>query len=291
MPDRWIDQAEGLRKLLIKTPPHIVTLCSAMSEPGRPWALLNLAAALKQAGSDVLIVDAAAGQDGGLMEVPLQPIQLQNVIQGECCFSKAVSIGPEGIPVIAARSGVEGLVEALSNKQKLRSQLKLELGSIEVLLINTVPNLSGLQCADALLDQELVMTVRPERESVASTFKLIQTLSKRSSQRQYRLLVTGNPSIREAQRLHHALATALERSSNIKLSLLGVMPADRYVYHAASHGRTVVASNPHSFSAASFRKMADSLIRCRAAGLNRFAMNTLLVSKNTKQGALSSVRG
>jgi flagellar biosynthesis protein FlhG len=291
MPDQWVDQAEGLRRLLVKTPPQIVTLCSALPEPGRPWALLNLAAALRQAGSGVLIVDAAAGQEGGLMASPLQPIQLKNVLEGHCTFAHAISMGPEEIPVIAAQSGLTGLVEAVSENKQLAAQLKLDAGSIEVLLVNTVPDSSGAQCPDNLLNQEVVITVRPERDSVAATYQLIKTLCQRSSQRQYRLLISGDPNIREAQRLHRALSSALERSSNVKLTLLGLMPSDRYVHQAASHGRAVVASAPNTFSAASFRKMADSLIRCRTAASHRYGMSAPMASNMPKPGALSSVRG
>jgi len=290
MSDQWIDQAAGLRKLLVKTPPQIITLCSALPEPGRPWALLNLAAALQQAGSGVLIADAAAGQEGGLMEVPLQAIQLKNVLQGHCSFLHAISKGPEHIPVIAAQSGVEGIVHALSHDHPFASQLKLDLGSIEVVLVNTVANPSGAQCPDELLDQEIVITVRPERESVAASYQLIKKLCERSNQRQFRLLISGNPNLREAQRLHRALSNALERSFKVQLTLLGMMPADRYVHQAASHGRAVVASAPHTFSAASFRKMADSLIRCRTVGLNRFTTPAPMVKNVPKPRVISSVR-
>jgi|GEM_PF-5247264 len=291
MPDQWIDQAEGLRKLLVKTPPQIVTLCSATPEPGRPWALLNLAAALKQAGSGVLIIDGAAGQEGGLMACPVQPIQLKNVLEESCSLSQAISVAPEQIPVIAAQSGLDGLVEALSENHSFSRQLKLASETTEVLLVNTIPNAQGWQCPDALLGQEMVMTVRPERNSVSATYELIKSLCERSSQREFRLLISGNPDVRESQRLHKALSSALARTLNVKLTLLGVMPSDRNLHQAASHGRAVVASHPNTFSAASFRKMADSLIRCRTAGLSRSGISTSLVPKINKSGAFSSVRG
>jgi flagellar biosynthesis protein FlhG len=291
MPDQWIDQAEGLRKLLVKAPPQIVTLCSAMPEPGRPWALLNLAAALKQAGSGVLILDGAAGQAGGLMACPVQPIQFKNILEGNCSISQAISMAPEQIPVIAAQSGLDGLVEALSENHSFSRQLKLDSGTTEVLLVNTLPNAHGLQCPDALLGQEMVITVRPERSSVSATYELIKSLCERSSQRTFRLLISGNPDVRESQRLHKALSSALARTFNVNMTLLGVMPSDRNLHHAASQGRAVVASHPNTFSAASFRKMADSLIRCRTAGLPRLGVPTSLVPKINTSSAISLVRG
>jgi len=291
MRNQWIDQAEGLRKLLVKTPPQIITLCSALPEPGRPWALLNLAAALKQAGSGVVIMDGAAGQQGGLMACPLQPIQLKNVLEGTCTLTQAISMAPEHIPVIAAQSGLEGLVESLSQNQQFAQQLKLDVESTEVLLVNTVPDALGSSFPDALLTQELVITVRPERASVSATYEMVQSLCKRSPQRDFRLLISGNPNIREAQRLHRALSSSLAKSFGVNLTLLGVMPSDRYLHNAASHGRAVVSSHPNTFSAASFRKMADSLIRCRSAASPRFGVPSHVVSNFTQPDAIYSVRG
>jgi len=291
MLDHWVDQADGLRRLLSKTPPQIVTLCSAISEPGRPWALLNLAAALREAGVGVLIVDAAVGQDGGLLAEHREGYELQDVLHAQCTLAEAIHNGPEDIPVICAHSGVEGLVTALTENQTFLGQLQLFSEGIEILLVNTVPDATGAQCSDELLSQEMVITVRPERASVAETYRLIQSLCERSSQREFRLLVSGKPSIREAQKLHRALSQALDRALDLQLTLLGIMPSDRYLREAASEGRTVVIRNPNTVSASSFRRMADSLIRCRAVESQRLGISPVLTSKTPKSRAFSSLRG
>ncbi len=264
MAERWSDQADGLRRLLSEVPLQFIALTSAQPEAGRPWAVLNLAAALRLAGVGVLVVDAAAGVPGGLTTARSGGHELADVLAGRCQLEAAILPGPEGIPVLPARTGVAGLAGAGAPARLLSARLHALPGGIEVMLVNLPAGESGTQVTPALLAHELVVTASPQRESVTATYRLLRRLAQQGGKREFRLLVTGANHAGEAHRVHHTLAQALQRWAGARLDLLGVMPADPHLRMAASQGRTLVASEPDAATASNFRRMADSLIRLRS---------------------------
>jgi flagellar biosynthesis protein FlhG len=264
MAELWNDQADGLRRLLSVVPLQFVALTSAHAEPGRPWAVLNLAAALRLAGVGVLVIDGAAGYPGGLTAPLHGGHELADVLAGRCQLEAAILPGPEGIPVLPARTGIAGLAEDDAPARRLSERLHALPGGIEVLLVNLPADEGGGQVSAALLAHELVVTASPDRDSVTSTYRLLKRLALSSGKREFRLLVTGAASAAEARRVHRTLAQALERWVDVRLDLLGVMPADPDLRLAASQGRTLVTAQPSAATASNFRRMADSLIRWRS---------------------------
>ncbi len=258
-----MDQADGLRRLLSGVSLQIVSLTSAMADAGRPWAVLNLAAALRLAGVGVLVVDAAAGHAGGLTDARRRGHELADVLAGTCTLESAVLPGPDGILVLPARTGVADLASHSDAARAFARQLQALPGGIEVLLVHLPAGEAGDQVSEALLAHELVISVAPQREAITAAYRLIRRLAASSGKRAFRLLVTGAVHAQEAQRVHANLSQALHRFTGVQLTLLGVMPADSRLRHAASLGRTVVACEPAAPAASSFRRMADSLIRWR----------------------------
>jgi flagellar biosynthesis protein FlhG len=225
--------------------------------------VLNLAAALRMAGVGVLVVDAAAGHPGGLTSRRSGGHELADVLAGRCTLEAAILPGPEGIPVLPARTGVHGLAGPGEPARRFSERLRGLPGGIEVLLVNLPADETGSQVPTGLLQHEVVVSVRPDRDSITGSYRLIKRLAAISGKREFRLLVTGAASLAEAQRVHRNLSHATEQWLDARLDLLGVMPTDSNLRLAASQGRTVVAAEPGAAAASSFRSMADSLIRLR----------------------------
>ncbi|MBL4951776.1 hypothetical protein JK635_05925, partial [Neobacillus sp. YIM B02564] len=59
-----IDQAEGLRRMVAKPAPRVLTFLSATPDHEKSATLLNLGASLARAGSGVLLLDACATARG-----------------------------------------------------------------------------------------------------------------------------------------------------------------------------------------------------------------------------------
>lgn len=263
MADHYSDQADGLRRLLSAVSLQFVSLTSAQPEPGRPWAVLNLAAAMRLAGVGVLVIDAAAGVPGGLM-VGHEGHELADVLGGRCSPEAAVLPGPEGIPVMPARTGLAGLAGDSPAARRFAERLHALPGGIEVLLVNLPAGLDGTQFSPELLRHEVVVTASPQRDSLTASYRLLKELAASGAKRQFRLLVTGTSGAHQARDVHRSLAAALQRWAGARLDLLGVMPVDEHLRHAASQGRVLVASEPQAAAASNFRRMADLLIRLRS---------------------------
>lgn len=266
MAEAWVDQADGLRRLLADTTLQVVSLTSARPDPGRPWAVLNLAAALRLAGVGVLVVDAASGQPGALTQVRRPGHDLADVLAQRCDLASAILPGPEGIPVLPARTGVAGLGGPDPASRRLAHAVRALPGGIEVLLVNLPAAEEGTQLGTSLGVHEVVLTTTPEPEVITATYRLARRLAAETGCQTLRLLVTGAAGVAQAQRVHGNLAQTLARYAGVTLTLLGVMPADGSLRRAAASGRTLVAIEPAAPAAGSFRRMAANLLQSLSLG-------------------------
>jgi flagellar biosynthesis protein FlhG len=109
------DQAEKLRKLFVTPPPvalpvsadiPMIAISGARRGVGATTVAVNLAAALADQGERVVLVDAAEPQAN---RSPLanfgrmNPLGLSDILTGSCRASEALSPGPVGTMVLAAR--------------------------------------------------------------------------------------------------------------------------------------------------------------------------------------------
>lgn len=268
MDNRALDQAFGLRALGAGRKLTRLVLCSAVSEPGRPWAILNLAAGLQSAGVAVLVVDAVPGHGGSLLAKGLSASALEEVLASGA-WDRVISRGPDDIPILAVESlAVWQALTGTLNELCLSTARGLS-ESIDVLLINAGTSASGAQLAALKESHELIVAVRPERQSVSKTYQMIQELSKETLSGRLRVLISGTASLREAKRLFEALSLAALRSFHLELSFLGLLPFEKTIRRAAERGHTVVTSDPAARAASGFRQIADALLRQQTSPVAR----------------------
>ena len=69
--DGGVDQAEGLRRLLVLNQTQVITVVAGKAGVGRTSATINLAAALARSGKDVLVLDENHGPNKGAPYAPV----------------------------------------------------------------------------------------------------------------------------------------------------------------------------------------------------------------------------
>src|SRR5487761_1918570 len=100
--ENGLDQAEGLRRLLVGNQTRIVTVVAGKAGVGRTSMTINLAAALACSGKDVLVLDENLAPNNLPDRLMLSaPHDLLDVAQGRCAVQQAV-LRAQGYTVLPA---------------------------------------------------------------------------------------------------------------------------------------------------------------------------------------------
>ena len=257
---RGRDQAEGLRRLLGgQQQPRRLAVLSAVTPGQKNAVLLNLAAALVNAGSAVQLLDASQNSTGIAAHAhPALSACLWSVAQQDRGHEQAV------------REQAQGVRLARLSRQPLHGKPDAELEKLSLLLRMLRPE-SNFWLIDIDLAQddpfvlpeiaqsELIVLTSAAPASIKQAYGQIKMLQARLGQRPVYLLVVGT-SAQQADLIQQNMAQASSRYLAITLTSLGNVPADEQLAQAESVGRAILDSNPVAEASVAFRKMAAQLI-------------------------------
>lgn len=243
----WIaDQADGLRRLLVRTRTRVVAVASTGWQAGSSTAVRNLGAAMVRQGKDVTILTeypegamphaghatASAGNDSG---------------------NSDSDTGHGGLGSLTFRSATAmdtGVVAALCSQARC-----------DVVLIDAALDAAGELSPLGRTADEVMLVLKPTAPSITSTFSGIKRLHQAHALRQLRVLVNGVTGVDQARQIMRNLDQAGSRYLTVSLRPAGWIRFDPHVVDARLLGENVVDSFPGSPAAEDFRRVADGIWR------------------------------
>ncbi len=254
------DHATGC-SLVAQHPGHVqvIAVTSGKGGVGKTNVVANLALVLAQVGKKVLVMDADLGLGNIDVLLGLVPqFTLEHVLRGEKSLSDIVLVGPGGIGILPASSGIPQLT-ALTQEQQMILQDELDrlAHSLDVLLIDTGAGISPNVTFFAAAAQEIIVVLSPEPTSLTDAYALIKVLSIQYRERRFRVLVNMARSARDATDVFLKLQAATDRFLNSSVDFLGFIPIDEYVPMAVTQQRAVVNLHPHAPASHAFRRLGD----------------------------------
>ena len=243
------DQAATLRNMVrqeAKKKARIITIASGKGGVGKTNVVVNLGIQLARLGKVTTIVDA----DLGLANVDVIlgqyfDFDLQHVLNGEKKLEEIIGVGPYGLRIVPAASGVSQMAD-LEGKQ--RERLIKELGSLEssteILLIDTGAGISRNVLAFANLADEVIVVLTPEPTSLADAYGLVKLLFQTRTATNISLIVNRALSHGDATNTGDKFIAIAERFLGAKIRFLGYLPDDPLVSQAVRKQRPFVQSHP-----------------------------------------------
>ena len=251
------DQAEGLRRLLVKVQGHTITLVSAQRGAGKSSVVANLATTMAAAGKDVLVIDQSrlSRPVGRLLGIAAGP-DLLDVISGASRLDQAVSRSALGPALLSARRALR----PLHRTEPLHLQLEQLAQDYDTVLVDAgdaaefspVLPLAGRQ-------QEIVVVMTAQGESITDAYALIKSMHWRLGQRRYGILLNQADSDQEAGHIFNNMARVAQNYLAVTLDLVGVVPRDGWMRQAGQLNQPVVEAFPRAPAAAAIRAVADRL--------------------------------
>lgn len=255
------DQAEGLRRLLDRSGLRVVSINAAAEGRGRTAAMVNLAGALAERGSDVLILDARPAEQGVTAALGLKArFDLEDVIRRQRDLDEVIVRGPAGIRILPLARGLQSLAQLPATEQQRVIERCGRLGfPVDTLLVDAVPDSASALLWPGSAAQEVIVLGGSSAAAITGAYTLIKRLSNEFARREFHVLVSDVASESEARSIFGNMAGAARRYLQVALHFMGHVPPDDKLQVAARLRLPVVTAFPGAVSAGSFRGLAQAI--------------------------------
>lgn len=254
------DQAEGLRRLLDRSALRVVSI-SAGAGAGAGATIVNLAAALSERGSEVLILDEQPAGRGAAAALGLKArFDFEHVIRRERDLDEVIVRGPAGILILPLARGARALAQLPAAQQQRLIERCGRLGfPVDTLLVDAAPgSASALLWPDAAASDVIVLP-GGNPAAITAAYALIKRLANEFARREFQVLVCNVASEAEARTIFTNMAGAARRYLQVSLDFMGHVPPDDKLQQAARLRLPVVAAFPATAATGSFRRLAQAI--------------------------------
>ncbi|MDH5667237.1 MAG: MinD/ParA family protein [Nitrospira sp.] len=240
---------------------RVIAVSSGKGGVGKSNVVANLAVALAQANKRVLVLDADLGL--GNLDVLLGIVPqytIEDVLSGARHLEDICLVGPAGITVLPASSGVPHLTTLTESQQiVIQEQLEHLAADKDVLLIDTGAGISPNVTFFASSAHETVIVVTPEPTSLTDAYALIKVLTRRYREHRFKVLVNLAKGPREAAEVYRKLDRAVDRFLQVAIESIGYIPQDDYVPFAVMRQKAVVDLFPDAPASQAFGRLAKQV--------------------------------
>lgn len=280
------DQAEGLRRLLGKQMPKVVTLVSGGARTGKTCAAINLAVAIALAGRSVMLLDENCGPCNVTATLGIDTAaDMADTIRGSRALEQTLVPGPEGLVILPAGRGVQALASIdEGGRARLIDGFARIGGALDFILVDTAAGPSSRLLPMAHPEQETILIATASGMGQANALGMIKLMHRELGARNLHLLVSMARSEAEAEATYYNLANVADRHLGAGLEFFGVASVDKRIAQAAKVGRAAVEMFPHAPGSLQWRRQAQEVMRWplpreAAEGMDRFVQRLILGSR------------
>lgn len=256
------DQAEGLRRLLVRNQTQVITLVAGKQGAGRTSIALNLATALAGAGKDVLVLDENPAPHNLTDSLGLfARFDLLDIVQGRCQLRDALLKGPGYAILPVAR-----LMRVLSRltqpeQQSLGNALTEVSVGVDVVLVDGAILDANTSVSSSLASGvRLLVVMDPTASGITESYSLIKRLALEHARLRFEIVVNKVTSEQMARLVFGNMEQVARAHLSAKLEYLGCIPLDDRLKRATQLARTVIEAYPASASAKGCQILSQSVL-------------------------------
>ncbi len=280
------DQAEGLRRLLGKQMPKIITLVSGCARTGKTCATINLAVAIAQAGRSVMLFDENCGPRNVTGTLGIDTVaDMADTIRGNRALEHTLVPGPEGLVILPAGNGVRALADIdEAGCARLREGFARIAGALDFILVDTAAGSSSRLLPLVHPEDETILVTTGSGAGQADALGMIKLMHRELGTRNLQVLVSLTRAEVEAEAAYCNLAGVASRHLGARLEYFGAACADEHIARAAKVGRSALEMFPHAHGSEQWRAQARDVMRWplprdAAQGMDRFVQRLILGSR------------
>ena len=266
--NRVSDQAEGLRRLLVRASAHVVTVAAARTGLGASSLVVNLATVLAQAGRDVLVLDESPSYDNVGNMLALKPrYDLLNVVRRDKALREIMLHTQQGVRVLPMARAIQALPQlSLPERERLLECLADASHGVDVVLVDAAATGERYISASLAPAQPLLVVLNTGASAITESYALIKRMAMQDGRQSFEIVVNKAQDEREAQLVFGNVAQVARRHLHVRVEYLGYIPLDEKLKRATQLCRPVVEAFPAAPSARAFDDLGRALMLLPSAG-------------------------
>lgn len=256
------DQAEGLRRLLVRNQIQVITMVAGKQGVGRTSMTLNLAGALIAAGKDVLVLDENPAPHNLTDSLGLfARYDLLDVAQARCQLRDAV-LPHNGCAILP----VARLMRMLSRLSKIEQEcmasalMEVSAGVDVVLVDGAMLDANTLVSASLASGVRLLVVMDATASGITESYSLIKRLALEHARLRFEIVVNKVPNEQVARLVFGNMEQVARTKLDAKLEYLGCIPQDERQKRATQLARSVMDAYPAAVSAKACQILSQSVL-------------------------------
>ena len=263
-----MDQADSLRRRLAgparqRPPLRVIAVTSGKGGVGKTNVAANLAVLASRSGRRVLILDADLGLANVEIVFGIRPrLHLGHLIDGSATLHDVLAVGPHGIQVLSAGSGVAEL-SRLDEAQRLRLITALDPleDAFDTVIVDSGAGIGENVRFFVGAAQEAILVVSPEPTALTDAYAAVKVLSRTAGVRHFHVLVNQAPTEAAARGVFDQLTGVAGRFLDARIDYLGSLPRDENLHRAIMAQTPLVDLFPLSPASRALAAAADRLFQ------------------------------
>lgn len=266
--ERITDQAEGLRRLLVRASARVVTVAAARTGLGATSLVVNLATALAQAGKDVLVLDENLSYDNAGNMLALKPrYDLLNAVRRDKALRDILLHTQQGVRILPVARAIQALPElSPPERERLLECLAEASHGVDVVLVDAATTGERHISASLAPDQPLLVVLGTTATAITESYALIKRMAMQDGRQNFEIVVNKARDEQEAQIVFNNVAQVARRHLRVRVDYLGYIPLDEKLLRATQLCRPVVEAFPAASAARAFGDLGRNLMLLPAAG-------------------------
>lgn len=242
-------------------PVRVLTVTGGKGGVGKTNVAINLAISLIGAGNRVMLMDADLGLANVDVLLGMAPrYNLSHLISGKRNLEQIITLGPMGLQLIPASSGISAMASLNVSQQAGIIHAFSDLADPpDVLVVDTASGLHSSVRSFCVAAQEVVIVLCNDPASITDAYALIKVLSREHDIQHFRVLANMVADEAEARALFNKLEKVAERYLHANLRFLGMVPYDPNIRRSNRQQRSLLEACPQSAAARAFRKLAGQI--------------------------------
>lgn len=281
-----VDQAEGLRRLMLFSRARTVALVAGTRGAGVTRCVVNLGRALVSKGRRVLVVDENVSNQSIPRLLGMRArFDLKHVIGGDCELEQALLHCPDGISVLPAARAAQALprLDSYSEERAIACFAQLDRRA-DIVLLDARSDAHGPTPFSTAV-QEVIVVVSPGPSSIKGGYTVVKRMHRCHGRRRFHILVNRSHDDGIADQVFGNMAQAAARHLNVALNFMGTIPHDAELDAGAGAATACSTAMTRSFS-----QHAETVLRWNAphddvSRLDSFMQRAIYESRLTAAGA------
>lgn len=242
--------------------PRTIAFTSGKGGVGKSTLVLNTALVLARRGQRVAVLDGDLGLASLHLLLGLTPrYDLRDVIAGERTLREIAIVGPYGLQLLPAGSGVAELASLpAGNRAALLDELRAFAAPLDFLLIDTGAGIGETVLHLLEASDEALVVTQPEPTALADAYALIKVIVRSTAAYPFHVLINMVRHEQHARQVYEALAGVLVRFLGYRPGWGGWVAGDPAVAEAVVQQVPFAIRSPRCPATRCLERLADALL-------------------------------